>query len=54
MKIGIPTADNKGIEGNVEQHFGKGPTYTIKDTGTGDIYVIPNGSNHMGGISLPP
>lgn len=46
--------DNKGIEGNVEHHFGKAATYTINDTDTGDLYVIANESDHMGGISPPP
>ncbi|HIH74629.1 MAG TPA: dinitrogenase iron-molybdenum cofactor biosynthesis protein [Methanosarcina sp.] len=54
MKICVPTQDNSGIEGPVEQHFGKAPTYTIMDTETGEIHVIPNESNHMGGAGLPP
>ncbi len=54
LKICIPTRDDNGIEGPVEQHFGKAPTYTIMDTETEDIQVIPNKSNHMGGVDLPP
>lgn len=54
MKVCVPTGDDSGIEGIVEQHFGKAPTYTIMDTDTGEVYVIPNESDHMGGVGLPP
>ncbi|WP_424353357.1 NifB/NifX family molybdenum-iron cluster-binding protein [Methanosarcina mazei] len=54
MKVCIPTKDNKGMDGTVEQHFGKAPTYTILDTETGEVSVIPNTSEHMGGVDLPP
>lgn len=54
MKICVPTQDNSGIEGSVEQHFGKAPTYTIMDTKKEEIYVISNESEHMGGVGLPP
>ncbi len=54
MKVCVPTRDDSGIEGIIEQHFGKAPTYTIMDTDTGEVYVIPNESNHMGGEILPP
>ena len=54
MKVCIPTKDNKGMDGTVEQHFGKAPTYTILDTETREVSVIPNTSEHMGGVDLPP
>lgn len=54
MKVCVPTRDNNGMEGTVEQHFGKAPTYTILDTDSGEISVIPNTSEHMGGVDLPP
>ena len=54
MKVSIPTKDENGLDGIVEQHFGKAPTYTIIDTETGKITVIPNTSEHMGGVGLPP
>jgi predicted Fe-Mo cluster-binding NifX family protein len=54
MKVSIPTKDENGLDGIVEQHFGKAPTYTIIDTDTGEITVIPNTSEHMGGVGLPP
>ena len=48
MKVSIPTRDMNGLEGIVEQHFGKAPTYTIIDTETDQVTVIPNTSEHMG------
>lgn len=54
MKVSIPTRDMNGLEGIVEQHFGKAPTYTIIDTESDQVTVIPNTSEHMGGIGLPP
>lgn len=54
MKVCVPTRDENGMEGIVEQHFGKAPTYTILDTDSGEVSVIPNTSEHMGGVGLPP
>jgi predicted Fe-Mo cluster-binding NifX family protein len=54
MRVSIPTRDEKGLEGVVEQHFGKAPTYTIIDTETEEVTVIPNDSEHTGGVGLPP
>lgn len=54
MKVSIPTRDETGLDGLVEQHFGKAPTYTILDTENQEISVIPNTSEHMGGVGLPP
>jgi len=54
MRVSIPTRDENGLEGIVEQHFGKAPTYTIIDTETDQVIVIPNTSEHMGGVGLPP
>lgn len=54
MKVCIPTKDNNGMEGAVEQHFGKALTYTVLDTESGEVFVISNTSEHMGGVKLPP
>ncbi len=40
--------NNGGIEGIVEQHFGKTPTSMIMDTDTGNLYVIANEIDYMG------
>jgi len=54
MKISIPTIDENGLDGIVEQHFGKAPTYTIIDSETEEVIVISNDSEHTGGVGLPP
>ena len=53
MKICIPTIGNKGLDEQIGQHFGRVPTYTIIDTDTDNVTVIPNDSEHMGGVGLP-
>ena len=54
MKVCIPTMGNRGMNENVGEHFGRVPTYTIVDTETNEVKVIPNTSEHMGGVGLPP
>ena len=54
MKIGIPTLGNSGFEEKVSPHFGRAPTFTIVDLKTGEISVIPNTGEHMGGGVKPP
>ncbi|MGA1872379.1 MAG: NifB/NifX family molybdenum-iron cluster-binding protein [Thermoplasmatota archaeon] len=54
MIIGIPTMGTKGMDEMVGEHFGRTPTYTLYDTETGNIRVIENTSEHMGGTGQPP
>jgi predicted Fe-Mo cluster-binding NifX family protein len=54
MKVGIPTLGNLGLEEKVSPHFGRAPTFTIVDTETGEVSVVPNTSEHMGGSGKPP
>ena len=54
MKIAIPTMDDKGLDGMVSPHFGSAPAFAIYDTETEEIFVLPNTSQHMGGVGLPP
>jgi predicted Fe-Mo cluster-binding NifX family protein len=54
MKICIPTMGEKGLEEAVGEHFGRVPTYTIVNLQTNEIKVIPNTSEHMGGVGHPP
>jgi predicted Fe-Mo cluster-binding NifX family protein len=35
------------------QHFGRAPTFTMVDLDSGDIKVLQNVSEHMGGTGLP-
>lgn len=54
MKVCIPTAGVGGIDDFVGQHFGRVPTYTLVDIGTNKVEVIPNTSEHRGGVGVPP
>ena len=55
VKIVFPTLDNKGE--SLGQHFGRVPYYAwfeIKEGKVLDRGVIPNDSEHFGGVGLPP
>lgn len=54
MKVGVPTLGNSGIEERVSPHFGRAPTFTIFDTETGEVRVVPNTSRHAGGMGHAP
>ncbi len=43
----------KGLEEQVGEHFGRVPTYTIYDSETQDVKVVPNNSSHTGGTGYP-
>ena len=54
MKICIPTEGERGLDESIGEHFGRVPTYTIFDTETKNVKVVPNVSHHMGGQGNPP
>jgi predicted Fe-Mo cluster-binding NifX family protein len=53
MKVCIPTMGNGGMEEAVSQHFGRAQTFTLVDLDAGDVQVLQNVSEHMGGNGLP-
>ncbi|MFO8034675.1 MAG: NifB/NifX family molybdenum-iron cluster-binding protein [Candidatus Bipolaricaulota bacterium] len=53
MRLCIPTSGGGGLDDRVGEHFGRVPTYTIYDTDTQKVEVLPNQSEHMGGAGLP-
>ena len=53
MRICIPTMGEGGMNEAICQHFGRAPTFTMIDLDSGDIKVLPNVSEHMGGTGLP-
>ena len=53
MKICIPTMGEGGMQESICQHFGRAPTFTMIDLDSGEIKVLPNVSEHMGGTGLP-
>jgi predicted Fe-Mo cluster-binding NifX family protein len=42
-----------GMQEAICQHFGRAPTFTTVDLDSGEIKVLPNISEHMGGKGLP-
>ncbi|AEA46538.1 NifB/NifX family molybdenum-iron cluster-binding protein [Archaeoglobus veneficus] len=54
MRICIPTEGKGGLDDYVCQHFGRAASFTIYDTETGRVEVIPNTSEHFGGVGKPP
>lgn len=54
VKVAVPTMGNNGMNEYVSEHFGRAPTFTIVDLSNNQVKVIPNTSEHMGGIGYPP
>ncbi|MGQ9582511.1 MAG: NifB/NifX family molybdenum-iron cluster-binding protein [Thermoplasmatota archaeon] len=54
MKVALPTLGDRGLDEQVSEHFGRAPTFTIVDSETGEVRVMPNRSEHMGGSGKPP
>lgn len=54
MKICVPTNGSDGMNDTVCEHFGRAPTFTVVDTESGSANVLPNTSEHMGGVGKPP
>jgi predicted Fe-Mo cluster-binding NifX family protein len=58
MRIVVPVSDERGIDAQLSEHFGRAPYYAIIDldneghvTGQG---TMANTSEHFGGIGHPP
>jgi len=54
MRVAFPTYGDKSLEDEICSHFGRAPTFTIIDLENGNIRVIPNTSEHMGGVGVAP
>jgi predicted Fe-Mo cluster-binding NifX family protein len=55
VKIVFPTLDDKGE--SIGQHFGRVPHYAWFEIEGGKVVergVVPNDSEHFGGVGLPP
>jgi predicted Fe-Mo cluster-binding NifX family protein len=52
-RLCIPTEGAGGLDGRVGEHFGRVPTFTLVDSDTGEVEVLDNTSEHMGGSGLP-
>jgi len=58
VRIVVPVSDDKGIDAQLSQHFGRAPFYAIIDLDEkGQVIgqgTIANTSEHFGGVGLPP
>lgn len=54
MKVSVPSNGKGGLGDVVGQHFGQVPNYTVYDTESKEVKVVPNTSEHNGGVGLPP
>ncbi len=54
MIIAIPTKNRKGLNDEIEEHFGRCNTYTFLDENGNVIKIVENVGKHMGGFKLPP
>ncbi len=52
-RLCIPTEGTGGLDDRVGEHFGRVPTFTFVDSDTGDVEILDNTSEHMGGSGLP-
>ena len=48
MKICIPSTDDRGLESKVFDHFGRAPFFTLVETQSGKLEVMPNPDCHDG------
>jgi len=46
--------ENGGLDDQVSYHFGRAPTFTVVDMESGEVQVVKNRSEHMGGLGKPP
>ena len=53
MKYAIPVLNDNGWDTSVGEHFGRVPLYCIWDDESDTIVIIPNASNHFGGVGMP-
>jgi predicted Fe-Mo cluster-binding NifX family protein len=58
VRIVVPVSDDKGIDAQLSQHFGRAPFYAIIDLDEEGHVIgqgtIANTSEHFGGAGLPP
>jgi predicted Fe-Mo cluster-binding NifX family protein len=52
-RLCVPTSGSGGLDDLVGEHFGRVPTFTLVDSETGEVEILDNTSEHMGGAGLP-
>jgi predicted Fe-Mo cluster-binding NifX family protein len=58
VRIVVPVSDDRGIDAQLSQHFGRAPFFAIIDLDEeGNVIgqgTMANTSEHFGGVGLPP
>jgi len=58
VRIVIPVAENRGIGSHLSDHFGRAPFFAVFELDEEgkiiDHKVVPNDTEHFGGVGLPP
>ncbi len=58
MRIVIPTLNERGLDAQLSEHFGRAPFFTVVDLDeeghATDQKTIANESEHFGGVGNPP
>ena len=58
IRLVVPSSEEKGLDSQLSQHFGRAPFYVVVDLDEkGNIISdssIPNTSEHFGGVGVPP
>jgi predicted Fe-Mo cluster-binding NifX family protein len=58
VRIVVPVSDDRGVDAQLSQHFGRAPFYVVVDLDEEGHVIsqktIANTSEHFGGVGLPP
>ena len=57
MRIVIPVSEEKGLDSQLSEHFGRTPFFVVVELEDGNISsveTVSNVSEHFGGIGKPP
>jgi predicted Fe-Mo cluster-binding NifX family protein len=58
IKVVIPVTNNRGVDSQLSEHFGRAPFFAVFDFDEdGQILssrAVPNESEHFGGVGFPP
>jgi len=57
-RIVIPVADHRGVDSQLSEHFGRAPFFAVFELSDDgrilDQEMVPNESEHFGGVGSPP
>jgi len=58
VRLAIPVEDSNGLNARLSQHFGRAPYFAVVELDengkVSDLQMVPNKSEHFGGMVKPP